>query len=629
MLQQMRKYTKSWVASLFLGLLALSFGVWGIADIFRGNSDTSVATVGGEKIPIESFQRDYRNVTRDATRQGSLKPAQARTYGQQVLDGLIDQAAMDDLLRRYKMTVTDETVSGRIRALPAFVGPLGTFDHNQFLRIIDQAGYTEQGFVEYVRGALEREQLLGATGAGLELPSGYARAFFNYLNEARAAEYAILPPAAAGAIPTPTDAQLQSYLSKHTNQFSTPEYREVTFASIGPQDVASGIKVTDAQLRQQYEAQKAQYVIPEKRDLEQITYPDLASAKTARAKIDAGTSFAELAKQKSLSAADIQIGTLAKNDLGDRAAAVFALARDGVTQPLKAPVGYALIHVVSITPGTNKTLDEVKGEILKQLTVQLAASKIADIANQYIDDNSRGESISKAAARVGMHVGHIAAIDAHGNTPNGSKAAVPQDPELLAQMFKAEVGEEGDPFQAKSGTTFVVKVDGVRPPHLKPLEAVRADAVAAWQKEQLAARLESKAKQLADEASTKKSLSAAAASIGTTIQKSAALRRPTAAMKTEGALPRALLMKIFSAAPGQAVYAPTADGSSYIVARVTGVQHPPAAILREGMLQRFAAQIGQQAGQDIGITVAAAARAKAGVTVDQQTVDRLVGGESS
>src|SRR5438874_7714515 len=86
MLQKMRKYTKSWISSLFLGLLALSFGVWGIADIFRGNSDTSVASVGSEKIPVELFQRDYRNVTRAASRQGPLKPAQAKAAGQQVLD---------------------------------------------------------------------------------------------------------------------------------------------------------------------------------------------------------------------------------------------------------------------------------------------------------------------------------------------------------------------------------------------------------------------------------------------------------------------------------------------------------------------------------------------------------------
>lgn len=629
MLQQMRKYTKSWVASLFLGLLALSFGVWGIADIFRGSTDTSVATVGGEKIPVETFQRDYRNATREATQQGALKPAQARAYGQQVVDGLVDQVAMDQVLRRYHVMVSDDAVSARIRSLPAFIGPLGTFDRGRFQRIIDQAGFTEDGFIDYVRGALERQQFLDAAGAGLELPAGYARALFDYLNEVRAVDYILVPAAAAGAAPTPTDSQLEAYIKAHASRFSTPEYREVTFAWISPQDVAKDVKVTDAQLRQQYEAQKAQYVIPEKRELEQITFPDLASAKAARAKLTSGTSFADLAKQRGFSPADIQIGSLTKSDLGERGDAVFALPKDGVTQPLKAPVGYALIHVVSITPGLNKSLDAVKDEIRKQLAAQLAGSKISDIANQYIDESSRGQSLTQAATKTGMHVMHIAAIDSRGNTPDGAKAQIPNDPELLAQMFKAEVGEEGDPFQAKSGTTFVVKVDGVRPPKLKPLDAVRAEATAAWQKEQMEKRLSSKAQDLAAKAAAQKGLSTAAASIGATVQKSPALRRPNPNRPEKGPLPPALMAKIFSAAPGAAVYAPNADGSAYFVAQVTGIQHPPAAVVRPAMLHRLAAQIGQQAGQDIGIAAGAAARKRAGVTIDQKTVDRLVGGETS
>jgi peptidyl-prolyl cis-trans isomerase D len=625
MLQQMRKYTKSWVASLFLGVLALSFGVWGIADIFRGNSDTSVATVGGEKIPIDLFQRDYRNATRLATREGVLKPAQARAYAHQVLDGLINETAVDSYMQRYGVTATDDTVSARIRAIPNFVGPLGTFDHNAFLRIIDQAGFTEQGFIDYVRGALERDQFLGAAGAGLELPPGYARAFFNYLNEIRAAEYITLPPNAAGPPPTPSDAALEAYMKAHPDRFSTPEYREVTFAWISPQDVASKIQVTDAQLKQQYEVQKSQYVVPEKRVLEQITFPDLASAKAARARIDSGTSFADLAKQRGLGPSDIQIGALTKADLGDRGAAVFALQQGAVTQPLKAPVGYALIHVVSITPGTSKSFADVKDDLRKQIAAELAGSKISDIANQYIDENSRGQNITQAATRSGMHVGHVAAIDARGNTPEDTKAQIPPDLELLAQMFKAEVGEEGDPFQAKSGTTYVVKVDGVRPPKLKPLSAVRAEVTATWQKEQIAKRLEATAKQIATKATAQKSLATAAASVGASVQTSGPLRRPANAEPEKGPFPRALLTKIFSVPAGQAVYGPTRDGSSCIVARVTAVEHPPAMALLGPNLKRFAGQVGQQAGEDVSSTIATAARAKEGVTINQQTVDRLTG----
>ena len=46
MLDSLRKQTGSWIVKAFLGVLILSFAVWGIGDIFRGPSDATVATVG-------------------------------------------------------------------------------------------------------------------------------------------------------------------------------------------------------------------------------------------------------------------------------------------------------------------------------------------------------------------------------------------------------------------------------------------------------------------------------------------------------------------------------------------------------------------------------------------------------
>ncbi|HTK80256.1 MAG TPA: SurA N-terminal domain-containing protein [Rhizomicrobium sp.] len=630
MLQAMRKYTKSWVASLFLGLLALSFGVWGIADIFRGGGDDTVATVGGVKIPVTFYQQNYRNLTRQASRNGDLTPAQQKALGKNALEGVIDQTAIDNYVRRYGLTVTDETVSARIRAIPAFVGPLGTFDHTQFLRAIDSIGYDEPSFVAAIRAEISRDQLLGATASGMELPPGYAQAFFDYLNQVRAAAYVTVPASAAGNPPAPSDADLAAYMKAHEATFSTPEYRDVSFAWVSPQDVMGQIKVSDDQLKQQYEVQKAQYVIPEKRTLEQITFPDLASAKAAKAKVASGTSFEEIAKQRGLKPDDIQIGTLSKEDLAERGAAVFAVPQGGVTDPLKAPVGYALIHVVSITPGSNKSFADVKEDLRRQISQQLAQSKIGDISNAYIDESSRGESLEQAAKKVGMHAGRVAAIDAKGNTPDGAKAQIPSDPELLPQMFKAEPGEEGDPFQAKSGVTYVVKVEGVRPPKLKPLDQVRAEVTAAWQKEQMSKRLASLAKELATKASAQKSLTAVAAQVGSNVQQTGALRLPLVGRPDAGGpLPRALREQIFNVPAGEAVAGPSTDGKSYIVALVTGVRHPPAGLIRPARLKQFGARIAQEFGSDFMQVMSKAARAKEGVKINQQTVDRIAGGESS
>src|SRR5690348_14373809 len=152
MLQQMRRLSKSWISSIFLGALALSFGVWGIADIFRGNTDTSVATIGGEKISFEQFQRDYRNFLRGASQQAgheiSMDEARARGFDKQALQAVLNRTALDEIVARYGLRATDAQVASAIRGIPAFRGPLGGFDHQQFLNRLQNAGYTEDGFVQ-------------------------------------------------------------------------------------------------------------------------------------------------------------------------------------------------------------------------------------------------------------------------------------------------------------------------------------------------------------------------------------------------------------------------------------------------------------------------------------------------
>ena len=57
MLDAMRKRTGSLVVKLFIGLLALSFAVWGIGDIFRGSQDPTVVDVGGTAIRASDPRR--------------------------------------------------------------------------------------------------------------------------------------------------------------------------------------------------------------------------------------------------------------------------------------------------------------------------------------------------------------------------------------------------------------------------------------------------------------------------------------------------------------------------------------------------------------------------------------------
>ena len=60
MMDSMRGAAKSWVAKLLIGMLAVSFGVWGIADVFRAHSTGALATVGSQEISGEQFNRAFQ-----------------------------------------------------------------------------------------------------------------------------------------------------------------------------------------------------------------------------------------------------------------------------------------------------------------------------------------------------------------------------------------------------------------------------------------------------------------------------------------------------------------------------------------------------------------------------------------
>ena len=625
MLQKMRQFSKSWVSNLILGVLTLAFISWGIGDIFRGNVSTAVATVGRTGLEQSEFQRDYTNFMRNQGKDLTPQQARAQNLGYKLLQQDISRMALDNLADRLSLTASDADISTQIRAIPSFAGINGTFDRATFEQAINQLGYSEKGFVAMIQRGLVRDQLIRATEGGFAMPPGYARAIFAYTTQVRAADYVVLDAKALAPIAPPPDAVLEAYLKQHPGGFSTPEYRDVTYAEIGPDDVSAGVSVSETQIQNAYESRKDEYVIPEKRTLEQIVFPSEAEAKAARAKIDAGASFAQIAFARGVKPADLSLGEVAAADLdAGRAKAAFAAPPDGVTQPVKFTFGWAMLHVVKIAPGKTTTLDQVRAQLTAQLQQQLAQSKLDDIANAYTDASSGGASLTAAAQKVGMHTGHVAAIDAAGLAPDGSKTAAPDDPQFRAAVFKAEVGEEGDPFETKAGHYYVVSVNGVLPPKLKPLGAVRAQVLAAWTDEQRAMLLHLRAAELAAQAGKDGSLAGVAKAIGASVQTSAALGRQT----SNDTFSPELVGALFDAMPGATVYGPAGKGGAYVVARVSGVYHPLPP-LDDPRYAKGAQMISEGIASDIVEAFAYAERDKQGVKINNKLLSDVIGGEGS
>jgi len=625
MIQWMHALSKSWVATLMMGGLTLSFVVWGIADVFTGVSSADIATVGSTSIGQPEYQRLYQNFVRNQGQQMGMEitPDMAQKMGlpQVALQQLISRTALDNEAEKLGLTTPDSELAQSVRAMAAFRGPLGTFDRPTFLQALSTAKYSEDQFLAEVRQDMTREQLGQAVEANFVVPPSYAQALFQYLNEKRAADYIIVSPEQAGDVAPPSDAVLAAYVKAHPERYSTPEYRDADYAAITPADVMGQVTVTDAQIQQEYDTHKASYVVPEKRDIQQIEFKTEKEAQDAKAQLDKGMSFDELAARKGLKPAQISLGTLTEAELPDpdRAKAIFALPENQVSAPLKGGLGgYVLARVTKITPGSNKTLADVKDDIKKTLTNELAANKLVDAVNAYTDARSGGAEMKEAAQRAGMKIGHVAAVDSSGMTPAGAKADIPADPEFLPAIFKTEMGEDSDPFPTKAGNYFVVHVNGVTAPKLKPVDQVRAQALVDWTNEQRAKLLTAKALALTNQAEKDKSLDNVARDLKVTVQHSPALNRQT----NDANFSAAFVQRLFEAAPGAIVSGPQGTSGSYILAKVTGISHPRLNP-RDPGFQGGAARLSQAVAGDFSIALANAARERQGVKVNQKMVAQV------
>src|ERR1700742_248956 len=197
MLRGLRKASSNWlgktIMTIAMGALIVSFGVWGIADIFRGSGQSTLAKVGHTEISTNEFRQLYTDRLQQLGRQFGrpLTMDQARAFGldRQVLQQTIAEAALDEEARRLGLGQSDEETKRTIFSDPNFRGTNGQFDPARFQAAIRQYGYSEARYVADQRKVSLRRQIAGTVSAGLEPPKVMIDALSHFQNEQRSVEY--------------------------------------------------------------------------------------------------------------------------------------------------------------------------------------------------------------------------------------------------------------------------------------------------------------------------------------------------------------------------------------------------------------------------------------------------------
>ena len=305
---------------------------------------------------------------------------------------------------------------------------------------------------------------------------------WRHRNEQRDAKYFTLTSEKI-TIPQPSDSELKSFYDQNPHSFMVPERRTVAVLPVTPDTVASSIALTDDELRKAYDSRKDQYEVPETRRVEQIAFPSVEAAEAARAKIMQGTSFAQIGTERGFSDKDMALGKVSKEEMrdADAADAAFALKDGEVSQPVRGKLSVYLVRASELTPGRQKSFDEVKETLRKDLQLERARDAIIELHGKIEDGRGGGATLEEIARENQLALKVLGPMDANGAGTDGKDVGdIPAKPELLKAAFESDVGMDSEPLTTKDDGFIWYEVREVKPAARKPLNDARQEVIEAW-----------------------------------------------------------------------------------------------------------------------------------------------------
>ena len=472
---------KRWL-QVFLGLIAITFATWGIESYtrFAGSGDT-VASVNGSDITQREFSEQLR-VQQEQIRRAfgsQVDPAafDSAELRRALLDQMIAQRLVATETSKRNLFIDDQRLSNLILSIPDFqVG--GRFSEEAFEQAARSQNLTPRQFAERLRQNMALQQLAGAVGDTTIVPHAVAARLAAIEGQQREVSEARIRAQQFLSQVKIDDAQLKQYYDANQADFRTPERVRVEYVVLSADTLAKQEPVTEEEIKKAYEARAAAFRVDEQRRASHILVKTKEEADKIAAELKKNPgAFAGLAKQHSQDPGSAEKG----GDLGwfgpgmmvkPFEEAVFSM-KQGETRVVQSEFGFHIVRLTGIQPGKTRSLEEVRKELVTGLTRQKGAKKYSEAAEAFGNMvYEQSESLKPAAERFKLQ---IQTSDWLTKTP-GQERGVLQNPKLLAALFSQDAianKRNTDAVEAAPSTVVAARVIEHQPAAQRKLEEVK------------------------------------------------------------------------------------------------------------------------------------------------------------
>jgi peptidyl-prolyl cis-trans isomerase D len=516
MITVMRRYRKSLQIGLLVVIAAFvaSLFVFGSSGSRMGGDEARdrVATVNGESIPIERFQRRYQSYLEAYAQmyrdRFTNELAERLGLPQQVVGDLVLEALIVQRAQTEGLAVTDEELNARIHSIPAFQEN-GRFSLKRYQDILKRRGFNPAAFESEIRRELTRAKVESAVRGGVKVSETELEQAFRMRREEVRAAWALVDLAPIVAAASVTDEDLAAYFAKHPDEFRQPDRRRVQYVTLSPKSFTP--TVTDAEVEKYYREHAKEFESPRQVRAAHVLVrvPETGGSEAedkARSKIadvirraKAGEDFGKLAQQVSEDSGTAprggDLGLVSRGEVVPQfEQALFALKKGEVSpEPVRTPFGFHAIKVSDVQEGGRKPLKDVAGQIRSRLSAEAADRAVKEKAEQIRPPLQAAKDFMAEAKTLGLApvettMARLDRVPGLAGTDTLEEAAF-----ALAQ------GGVSTPVTTPAGLVLI-KVVGVIPAGVPPLGEVKDKVTASVKRQKAETAALERAKQLAADA---------------------------------------------------------------------------------------------------------------------------------
>ncbi len=482
MIKKIGTSIKNISTKILIALIALSFAVWGIGDIFTGSSNPTIATVGKSKIKLNDFNLEYQAIIENLRRSSEdpISEEIIKTLGihNSVLNNMINKEYINLISKDLGILSSENFLRSSILKNKSFHDQLGVFNQDYFKYFLNRNNISEKELIVISEKALINDIFLKTINSSQGTSKVIANNIKKKRDLARKAEVYEIDTTSMIIKEKITDAEINKHYNEIKSTLLVPEKRDLNIISIRNIDIDNNVDIGSDKLLEIYNSNIDLYKKPEKRQILQFIFDNELKAKDFLKSTKNLNDINNYIKKNDINNADVDLGFLAKDELdSDIGKISFNLKENTFSNVIKSSFGWKVIYLKKIKSENSISFEQVKNDIKNELTTNILNERVYEKANSFYEKFLESNNLEASLKYVNLDKKSIKGVEINMIKNLNIEDNILSEEELTKIIFNLNENGLSDPLESKNNNLFFIHLEKISKSVPKTFDVAKKEVI--------------------------------------------------------------------------------------------------------------------------------------------------------